>query len=292
MILVTGASGTVGSEVVAALSELEAPFRAAVHKRKPRLEGASMKLVPLDFDDPESLPAALDGIDTVYLLSQAIAHERALVAAARRAGVKRIVKHSAWRAGDGAFTYGRWHREIERAIEESGMSYTFLRPNAFMQNFVTFMGASIRDEGKFFDSIEDAQISYIDARDIGRAAARVLTERGHDGRAYDLSGPRALGHVEVAEILSRALGRRIEYVRVGDADYRQGCLDAGVSEVQADALVDLNRYFRSGACAPTTRAVRDLTGLEPRSFEEVARELAPAFAPVRSEAEAPAHAAV
>lgn len=276
MILVTGATGTVGTQLVRTLVQQGAPVRIGVHRQQPATAGAPC--VPLDFDSAQTLAPALAGVDTVYLLSQAVIHERALVSAARAAGVRRIVKHSAWRAGDEAFTFGRRHRAVEREIEASGLEWTFLRPNSYMQNVLTSWGEAIRRDGAIYDSVGAARISHIDARDIAAVAARVLTEEGHAGKAYDLSGPRALGHEELAALLSRALGRPIRYVPVSDEEVGQTARAAGWPPQEADALVDLNRYFRSGACAAVSDAVSALLGRWPLDFEQFAREHAAALA--------------
>ncbi len=270
MILVTGATGTVGSQLVRELLDQDTPFYAAVHSRPLEIGGVESRT--LDYDRPETLPPALEGVRTVYLVSYETLHEKALVEDAREAGVERIVKQSAWRAGDEGFVSGRWHREVEREIERSGLAWTFLRPNMFMQNFETVHGQSIRQENAFYESAEDASVSYIDARDVARVAARVLTEPGHDGQAYDLSGPAAVTHEEIAAALTRALGRSIEYVRISDEEHRQRWMAAGVPREEAAAWVDISRYFRTGACSEVTAAVQDLTGRAPRSLREFCRD--------------------
>jgi uncharacterized protein YbjT (DUF2867 family) len=272
MILVTGATGTVGSQVVRGLLEKEARFCAGVHSRPLDIAGVESRAI--DYDRPETLSPALDGIHTVYLLSFETLHEKALVAAARGAGVERIVKQSAWRAADEGFIVGRWHRDVEREIEDGGMAWTFLRPNMFMQNLVTVHGESIREENALYEAAEDARVSYIDARDVGRVAAQVLTEPGHDGRAYDLSGPEAVTHEEIAALLTQALGRTIRFVRISDEEFRQRWTAAGVSEEEAEAWVDISRYFRTGACSEVTTSVQDLTGRAPGSVAEFCRDYA------------------
>jgi uncharacterized protein YbjT (DUF2867 family) len=274
MILVTGATGTVGSEVVNELLDKGARFCAGVHSRPLAIEGVESRT--LDYDRPETLPAALEGVRTVYLVSYETLHQKALVEAARDAGVERIVKQSAWRAGDEGFIVGRWHREVERAIEGSGMAWTFLRPNMFMQNLVTVHGESIRQEDALYESAEDARVSYIDARDVARVAARVLTGSVHDGKAYDLSGPEAVTHEEIAEVLTRVLGRTIRFVRISDEEFRERWTAAGVSAEEAGAWVDISRYFRTGAGRDVTTAVQDLTGHAPASLAEFCRDHAAA----------------
>jgi uncharacterized protein YbjT (DUF2867 family) len=161
---------------------------------------------------------------------------------------------------------------VEREIEASGLAWTFLRPNMFMQNFDTVHGESIREENSFYEAAEDARVSYIDARDVARVAAQVLTQPGHDGQAYDLSGPAAVTHEEIAAALTQALGRPIRYVRISDAEHRQRWTQQGVPVEEAEAWVDISRYFRSGACSEVTTAVQDLTVRAPRSVEAFCRD--------------------
>ena len=275
MILVTAATGTIGSLVLRELVDADVAVRAAVHRRPVDLAG--IETCPIDLDDPDTLPAALDGVRTVFLASYDTLHEQALVGPAVRAGVERIVKLSAWRADEGGFTIGRWHRQVERTIEDSGLAWTFLRPNFFMQNFVNFVGGLIRDEGAIYEPAGDARISYIDARDIGRVAARVLTEPGHEQRAYALSGPDALTHDEIAATLTQTLGRTIRHHRVTDAEYVDKLRAIGFPDQDATAFTDSYRYGRTGTCSAVTPHVTDLTGRSPRSFAQFCQDHAEAF---------------
>lgn len=270
MILVTGASGTVGSEVTRTLAAMGVRVRAAYHSRPERV-GAG-EAVRLDFADPQSLAAALRDVDTVFLLSGQVAPETALVPAADAAGVRRIVKLSVWGAAEERFRFAQWHRAVERAVEASGLLWTFLRPNGFMQNLVTYNGAMIRAQGAFALPAGDARISHVDVRDIAAVAAAVLTQPGHDRKAYRLTGPRALSYVEVAEILSTALGRKITYLPVSDQEYKQGALAAGVPEAYADALLDLNRFYREGGAEEVSEDVKLVTWKDPVPFEDFARD--------------------
>jgi uncharacterized protein YbjT (DUF2867 family) len=145
-----------------------------------------------------------------------------------------------------------------------------------MQNVVTVMGEDIREEDAFYDSVGDARISHIDARDVGRVAAHVLTEPGHEEEAYELSGPEAITHDEIAETLTEALGRTIRYVRLSDEEYRKRLLAMGLPEEEAEAWVDVNRVARTtDADSVVTTSVRDITGREPTSFEEFCHDYAP-----------------
>lgn len=276
MILVTGATGTVGTEVVKALSGRGQPFRAG-YRTRPQNVPPGQEAVQLDFEKPETLGPALRGVETMFLLSSTVAPEANVVRAAKDAGVRRIVKLSVVRSAREEFTFGQWHRAAERAIEDSGLQWTFLRPNGFMQNVVNYMGDTIKGQGAFYVSAAGAPVAHIDARDIGAAAARVLTEPGHEGQAYELSGPAALTYEEIASVLTRALGREIRCVAIADEDYRAGAIAAGMPEAYADALVDLGRFYRSGRAAEVTPDLRQLLGREGIRFEQFAQDYASAL---------------
>lgn len=246
------------------------PFRVGVHKRPLEIEGVESHAI--DFNQPETLEPALKGISDVFLASYETWHEQNLIPVARKTGVKRIVKLSAWRAADEAFIVGQWHREVELAIEQSGMAWTFLRPNMFMQNTITVMGESIRKENAIYDSVENARVSYIDTRDVGRVAAKVLSEPGYEGKAYDLSGPEAITHEEIAGMLTETLGRKIQYVRISDDEYRQRWKELDAPDEEADAWVDINRYLRTGECSSVTSNVEKITGRSPASFSQFCRD--------------------
>jgi len=284
MMLVTGATGNIGPGVVCALHGAGHPVRAAIHKTPLAIDG--VETCPLDFDDPATFALALRGIDALFLLSADVAHEADLVDAARASGVRRIVYVSSYGAETDDFLVGRMHREIEKRIATSGMVWTFLRPNFLMQNFIWVMGEDIRREGAFYDSIGDARVSMIDARDLGPVAARVLTEPGHDGRAYELSGPEALGYHDAAAILSKALGRRIDYIQIDDDAYRQRLEAAGVSPHYVAAFVNVNREAREGRTDDhvVTNTVQRLTGRAPTPFATFCHDHATAFAPAKAAA--------
>lgn len=193
------------------------------------------------------------------------------------AGVRRIVKQSVWGAAEEAFSFAKWHRPVERAIEDSGLAWTFLRPNGFMQNVVNYMSATIKAQGAFYQPAEDARISHVDIRDLARVAARVLTGAGHDGKAYDLTGPAAITYDDIASTLTKVLGREVRYVRITPEAYKQGAMGAGIPEGYADALVDLVRYYREDQASRVSPAVREITGQDPVPFEQFARDHAAAL---------------
>jgi uncharacterized protein YbjT (DUF2867 family) len=240
MILITGASGNVGSELVKILIPQGAPFRAMVRSAEAarKIEAqAGVEIVLGDFNDPETIARALAGIDRAFLLTpsseQAEAQQSAFVELAGRAGRLHIVKLSQLAAApDSPVRFLRYHAAVERTIRASGLPYTFLRPNLFKQGFLGFRH-SIVAEGKFFAPAGNARISVIDVRDIAAVAAVALTERDHEGRIYDLTGPEALTHAEMANHLSDALGRRVAFEDASPDTLRGALIGVGLTRSTA-----------------------------------------------------------
>jgi uncharacterized protein YbjT (DUF2867 family) len=270
MILVTGSTGKVGQELVRELSKSGASFKVGV--RAPG-KTAGAPAVPFDFDRPETFGPALAGVDGLFLLtSGGTGREIGAVDAAKRAGVKHVVKLSVWGAEGEGFVFGREHRAVEKHLEASGLPWTFLRPNGFMQNFVTAHAASIKGQGAFFLCAGDSRYSIIDARDIGAVAAKALTESGHLGKAYTLSGPEALSNAQMAEKISSATGKAVRYVDMPEPEYKKTMMGSGLPEPFVDAFIDLQRFYRRGAAVAVTPDVEDLLGRKPGSFDQFARD--------------------
>lgn len=280
MILVTGAGGTVGSEVIKQLEAEKVPFRTAYFS-KGKADAARARgidAVRIDYDRPETLRAVFQGSDKLFLLGPSAPNQTQLelnaVEAAKAAGVRHIVKLSVWGAAEEAFAFARVHRPVEKAIESSGIAWTFLRPNGFMQNVVTYMGETIKAVGAFYTAVGDAKMSHIDVRDIAGVAVKALTERGHEGKAYTLSGPEALTYAEMASELSQVLGRSVRHISLSPADLKSGFLAAGIPEETAEWLLDLDRYYREGHASRITDDIRQVTGRDPRRFAQYARDFA------------------
>jgi uncharacterized protein YbjT (DUF2867 family) len=280
MICVTGASGTLGSEVSRQLESAKAPFRGAYFSND-RAEAAGtrgIEAVVIDYNRPDTLRAAFQGCDKLFLLGPNVPHqtelERNAVEAAKAVGVQHIVKQSVLGAAEDSYSLAKVHRPVETAIESSGLAWTFLRPNSFMQNAVTFMGATIRAEGAFYSASDQASISHVDVRDIAAVAVKALTGPGHEGKAYTLTGPEALTYDDLASELSKALGRPISHINLSPSDLKTGMLAVGMPEEIADRMLDLERYFREGRANFVTDDIKHVTGREPRHIAEFVRETA------------------
>ncbi|MDL4814183.1 SDR family oxidoreductase [Actinomadura opuntiae] len=283
MILVTGGSGTVGSALLETLCADGHRVRAAYRAQRDvdRAVGAGRDAVRIDLGEPATLPSALQGVETVFLVGamgpDQTRQELNLIEAAAVAGVPRVVKLSVWRADEELTPIAALHRPAELALQASGLGYTFLRPNFYMQNFTRQFAASIRTTGRFAQPRAHAPISFVDVRDIARVAAHVLTTDGHDGRVYALTGPEALTYDDAAEVLSRLLDRPVRFVGLSDSDARAAMLERGLPEYYADALIEVSRAYRNGGAETVTTTVRDLTGREPTSFEQFVRDHRAAF---------------
>ena len=263
MILVTGASGNVGTALLTRLHSDGLTARAAY--RDPHTTAQVIKAggraVTLDLAMPDTICPALDGIETVFLLGATspdqTTHELNLLEAARALRV-RVVKLSVWRADERLSPIARLHQPVEQALIASGLPWTILRPNFYLQNFLR--QPSIREAGEFSFPLISAPISFIDIDDVARVAARVLTTDGHDGRVYDLTGPKALTYAEAAEEFSDVLGKPVRYVGLQDDEARAAMLSRGMPEFHIDALIGVARAYRDGGAETVTSTVADLTG--------------------------------
>jgi len=196
MIFLTGTGGNVGPHLVAELQARGVPFRASYRSGAKRVAAAQAGIdaVSLDLGDRAAARAAFEGVGRLFLLmgenERQSEIELETVRAARAAGVRHVVKLSGWDPDRLDYGFGRTHRPAERALEASSMDWTFLRCNGFMQNAVNYFSPTIRDHGAFYATAAEARVAHLDARDIAAVAAAALTEQGHAGRAYRLSGPR------------------------------------------------------------------------------------------------------
>ena len=283
MILVTGAGGTVGTELVKALSASGARFRAAYNspRKVDQARRDGLDAVPIDYAKPQTVASALAGVDHLFLLGAgAVGQTEAEIGAvreAKKAGVDHIVKLSVWGADGEAFSFAKVHRPVELEIEASGMGWTLLRPNGFMQNVVNFFAATIQSQGAFYIPSRGCRISHVDVRDIAAVAVKALREPGHMGKAYTLSGPEALTYGEIAGKLSAAVGKPIRYVDIPDEDFRKGAIGAGMPEAYVDAMLSLFHFYETGHASAVSPDIERVTGRKATGFDQFARDHAGAL---------------
>lgn len=283
-ILVTGASGNMGKQVVGQLLEKGVTIRIAMRNIEgiDDLKKQGVEAVSMDFDDKQSMEKALEGVDKAFsvnpLIPGMIEASKSFINQAKEAGVKHIVRASGLGADSPqAITLGRWHREVEIALENSGLDYTFVRPNSFFQNYINFSSHTIKTENAFYLPHGDGRISYIDTFDIAAVVVAALTESGHEGKAYNLTGPQAVSNHEIAEHLSQATGRTINYVDIPEETSRQGMLNVGIPEILANMLLELYALNKAGYTAEVSPVVEQVTGRKGITFEEFAKANAAAF---------------
>jgi uncharacterized protein YbjT (DUF2867 family) len=286
-ILITGATGTVGSEVVKQLSAkgeniiVKAAARSATDNTFENLN--RVQVVQLDYDKPDSLAVALKGVDKLFLLtpfqSNMVDLTSNLVSEAKKAKVKYIAKQSVMGAdAEPGITPGRLHRQAEKIIDESGIPFTFLRPNFFMQNFVNYYSNLIRSQGAFYTPAGDAKVSFVDVRDIAAVAVKsLINDNQQKGRAYNITGGEALTYGQAAEILSKAVGKKINYVNVTDQDARKGMKDMSMDEWTIKSMIELFEITRAGYVSEISPIVEQVTGNKPITFSQFAKDYAGAF---------------
>lgn len=286
--LVMGATGTVGSEVVRQLASRGARVRAFARSQEKAeaLLGPSVEVAVGDLTRPESVAAAMDGVERLFLLAPSDPRqaewEAMVVETARRAGVGYAVKLSALNsAPDSPVDDLRWHWQGERALEESGLRHTVLRCNFFAQFFLIF-AQSIRSESAFRAPVSAGRVSPVDARDIAASAAALLAADAPSADPlYELTGPAALGYPDVARRLSAAAGRTIGYVTVTPEESWRELLAAGHPEFEARILLQLFEQIELGRFGRVTSSVEALTGRAPMPFDRFARDYREAFSGLR-----------
>jgi uncharacterized protein YbjT (DUF2867 family) len=266
MILVTGATGNVGSEAVRLLAERHHPTRALVRDpaRAPR---GDAEIVTGDFDHPDTLDAAMRGIDTVLLVSPAVpAQEIAVIDSAVRQGVTHIIKVTSKASADSPVDRRRGQAQIEAYLETTGLAYTLLRPNAYMQNLLA-LAPMINQTGGFLMSAGDGQVGMIDARDVAATAAAVAAApKERAGQAYWLTGPDLITYTDVAKELSSALGHAVEYRQINPGEHRAAMIRAGVPDAVATSNAQAFGLIAEGDAAWLSADVESITGTGPRAL--------------------------
>ena len=289
MILVTGVTGLTGSAIVREFARQNIPVRALFRspdKARPLYGLAGVELVEGDMLRAESLTTAFHGVDRVLMISSAEKRmtetQCAFIDAAKAAGVPYMMKLSGKESGMGfdpdKFQGTREHVEIERYLEASGLAWTHLRPSQFMHRYLPGALTGVdADRRELRLPIGDIRLSPVDVEDIAKVAVALMSSDGHEGMAYDMTGPEALTMQEVVQQISIATGTTFTYVPVALEDKLREFRDMGVPEAVAqiikDQLVERARHPDSHV----RTKIQEALGVKPTSFAEFARRHAKAF---------------
>ncbi|MGW4533277.1 NAD(P)H-binding protein [Nocardia sp. NPDC004340] len=276
MIVITGATGTIGSEVVRLLAERDVKVRAVTRNPELARVPAGVEVVRGEYADTESMAAAFSGAEAAFLVGllgpDYVELDRALVAAARAAGVRRVVKLSAIGTGDPELgRVGTWHMPGEQAVRESGVDWTILRPSSFASNTRSWV-APIQAGQPVPNMTGAGAQGVIDPRDVAAVAAEALLSDDHAGRIYTLTGPAALTTHDQAAVLAAALNRSIDVTDIPLDVARGFMLESGMSEEYADGALAGQAFVRDGGNAIVTGDVEQVLGRAPRTYADWVRD--------------------
>jgi len=265
-ILVTGATGNLGRLVIAGLLERGADPQSIVAGARDvsRAEGLGVRVARLDYADPSSIAAALDGVDSVLLISgsevgQRVAQHEAVIDAAKDAGVTKFVYTSAPKATTSDLVLAPEHKATEELIQASGLPSVILRNNWYTENYAADLTRAA-ETGVLAAGAGDGRVASASRKDFADAAAVVLLEDGHIGQVYELGGDVAWGYDDLAAAITEIAGREVTYQPLTADDQRAGLLAAGLDEGTAGFVVALDSGIRSGALADTDGTLSRLIG--------------------------------
>ena len=280
MILVLGATGTTGGEVARQLiAKGQKPRLLVRSPEKAREFEGKAEIVRGDMDSKDSLVSALRGIEKLYLVSagtNGIDLEINAIDAAKKAGVRHVVKLSVIGADAPALTFSKWHARSEKHLIGSGLAWTMVRPANFMSNALMW-APTIKTQQAFYQPTGEGRWAAIDPVDIGAVAVTALTTSGHEGKGYTLTGPESLSGAGYAAKLSSVLGKPVKFVDVPPDAAKDGMLKSGIPPAYVDALLDLFAAMKAGKADAVTDMVERVTGRKPGTFESWARRNAAAF---------------
>lgn len=278
-IFIAGAAGNIGTALLAKLHDTGADVVAGVHslEKANTLSSLGVDARAFDYQDTESMVKAMEGCDRLCLilpLKEKLTRMGHLaVQAAKEAGIEYIVRISGYAASsDAHWRLGREHGMVDQFVEDSGIPFTILRPNSFMQNYINHFDGMIKS-GTIALPEEDATVSYIDVRDIASCAAKTLLESdGFENGFYALTGPEGLSVADVAKQISTVSGRDVQYSPIAEDDYIEYLKKMGLPEWNINMYISLTRVVKLGMIGNVTKAVEHITGTPARSFAQFAAE--------------------
>jgi uncharacterized protein YbjT (DUF2867 family) len=279
MILVTGSPGNIGTPLAQHLLRQGRKIRLMVRNPKKQdqvvadLHSGGAEIVQGDFADPGSLAHCFAGVESAFLLLP-VALETAewkgnFVRAAEQNGAQRIVNLSVSGASSTTpIDLFRWHWEAEQILESSSLAWTHLQPTDLARFNIRSILPTVEGQGAFYSSIGQGRVALVDEEDVAEVAAAALTENGHEGKKYVLTGPKAVSYPEMAEALANKLGKPVKYIDIEPAQAKQAMIAAGVPDWVADFINSLRELEKSGGASGPTPEVQTLLGRPPRTLEE------------------------
>ncbi len=277
MILITGATGTSGVPIVKALLSRAERVRVLVRDvaKAATVLGDEVEITHGDLTDPQSIEAAMEDVDRALLNSPAapdlVDLQSAFIDAAKRAGVKHVAKFSVAGADPKSNrTFAKMHGEVEDKLRASGLAWTMLRPTFFMQNF--FAMAGMIRAGTIYQPAGEGRAPYVDVRDIAAVAAATLSEPGHEGKAYEITGPQSLTYHDIAQMFTNLTDHHVSYQNVTFEDAKKAMTQMGISEWLANGINELSQGLQEGIFTNVTKTVRDVGKKEPITLVQFIQE--------------------
>lgn len=273
MILITGATGHIGTELIALLLECDQSIRVLVRdeSKVTHLDPRIQRVIG-DLNDLASLTSAMQGVERVFLVTFETHQDINVLKAAKQAGVNHVVKLSTLEAGKPYLMVGGWHREREELIAASGLGWTFLRPGMFMSNSIEWWAETIKTQGRVYFPGGKGQVAPVAPRDVAAVAYTALTQSGHASQIYELTGPELLTIGDMAQIIGNVLGKPVKYVNVPLFAARLQMLMFGMDKTLVKALMQVASELRSNKGALRTETVEQVTGYPAQTFEAWCRE--------------------
>ena len=278
MILLTGATGKTGSATATELSNLNVPFRALIRSEEKRdeIEALGGEVIIGSAENRETIDQAMMGIEKLLIIlpncENQLEMEMQLVDSAKAEGVKQIVYMSSVEADEECTSpIPKLHWDTEVYIKDSGLQWTMIKPNFYMQNFIG-SAKTIVEQNKFFLPMSDGKTGMIDTRDVGKVIAKVLSEEGHEGQSYQITGPETLSFYNVAEKFSSVLKREVLYVDMPMDAYKNILSQFLTNQWHLDSVIDLFAGIAEGGIEYNTDTFEELIGTPPRSLEDFIEE--------------------